>query len=257
MREKLAQIEQLKLSYGSVRAVTDVSFELYEGEILALIGPNGSGKTSTIECLEGLRKPTGGKIELFGRDPHRNRRRIYEKIGIQLQETEYPDNIRVRELCRLFSAFYENPVDWQVLLAQLGLSEKANRMVKKLSGGEKQRLSILLALLPRPKILILDELTTGLDPEVRRGMWESLKEIRRRGTTILMVSHYMDEVEYLADRLVYLEKGCSRFVGSQEQFRQFVRSKAPTTEWKESLSLEEVYLLISPKSKALEWEGIL
>ena len=105
MREKLAQIEQLKLSYGSVRAVSDVSFELYEGEILALIGPNGSGKTSTVECLEGLRKPTGGKIELFGRDPHRNRRQIYEKIGIQLQETEYPDNIRVRELCRLFSAF--------------------------------------------------------------------------------------------------------------------------------------------------------
>ena len=111
MREKLAQIERLKMRYGTVNAVTDVSFELYEGEILALIGPNGSGKTSTVECLEGLRKPTGGKIELLGCNPHENRRQIYKEIGIQLQETEYPDNIRVKELCRLFSAFYDRPVN--------------------------------------------------------------------------------------------------------------------------------------------------
>lgn len=257
MREKLAQIERLKMRYGTVNAVTDVSFELYEGEILALIGPNGSGKTSTVECLEGLRKPTGGKIELLGCDPHENRRQIYKEIGIQLQETEYPDNIRVKELCRLFSAFYDRPVNWQALLEQLGLSEKANRIVKKLSGGEKQRLSILLALLPHPKILILDELTTGLDPEVRQGMWESLKQIRQSGTTILLVSHYLDEVEYLADRLVYLESGRSRFVGSLDEFRNFVRSKVPAEDWKESLTLEQVYLLISPKTEILRWEGIL
>lgn len=257
MREKLAQIEQLKLNYGTVKAVRDVSFELYKGEILALIGPNGSGKTSTVECLEGLRRPSGGKIEILGCDPLTNRQQIYQQIGIQLQETDYPENIRVKELCQLFSAFYETPAHWQLLLKQLGLSEKANRMVKRLSGGEKQRLSILLALLPRPRILILDEWTTGLDPEFRRGMWESLKQIQRMGTTILLVSHYMDEVEYLADRLVYLEKGCSRFVGTQTEFRAFVKDESPAEKWTDSLSLEEVYLLICPKSEVLRWEGIL
>lgn len=257
MSETLARVERLKLTYGKVNAVADVNFELYEGEILALIGANGSGKTSTVECLEGLRKPTGGKIEVLGCDPHQSRKRIYKQIGIQLQETEYPDNIRVKELCRLFSSFYEKPVNWQLLLEQLGLSEKSNRLVRKLSGGERQRLSILLALLPHPKILILDELTTGLDPEVRRGMWESLSQIRQMGTTILLVSHYLDEVEYLADRLIYLERGCTRFAGSKEAFRQFVKEQVPEEKWKEPLSLEEVYLLIAPKTKTLSWEGIL
>ena len=157
----------------------------------------------------------------------------------------------------MFSSFYEKPVDWQLLLEQLGLSEKSNRLVRKLSGGERQRLSILLALLPHPKILILDELTTGLDPEVRRGMWESLRQIRQMGTTILLVSHYLDEVEYLADRLIYLERGCTRFAGSKEAFRQFVKGQVPEEKWKEPLSLEEVYLLIAPKTKTLSWEGIL
>lgn len=257
MRKELAQIENLHLSYGAVNAVQDVSFELYEGEILAIVGPNGSGKTSVVECLEGLRKPSGGEVKILGCDPHKHRRQIYNQIGIQLQEVEYPDGIKVKELCQLFSSFYENPVNWKLLLEQFGLSEKANRMVKKLSGGEKQRLSILLALLPRPKVLILDELTTGLDPEVRRGMWESLKQIRQAGTTILLVSHYMEEVEYLADRLIYLENGKSAFVGTQSEFRIYVKNKVPNEKWSETLSLEEVYLLMSPKTNLIRLEEIL
>ena len=257
MTDILAKVEELRLEYGTITAVKDVSFNLYQGEILAIVGANGSGKTSTVECLEGLRIPTSGKVEVFGYTPHKNRTEIYKKIGVQLQEASYPDYIRVNEVCKLFSAFYENPADWKLLLEQFGLSEKSKRMVKNLSGGEKQRLSVLLALLPRPQILILDELTTGLDPEVRRGMWESLIQIKRTGTTILLVSHYMDEVEYLADRLVYLENGCSVFAGTQAEFKMYVKSKVPSEEWRENLSLENFYLLIAPKTKLLKLEDIL
>lgn len=253
MREKIARVEHMELAYGNVYGVKDVSFELYKGEILALIGANGSGKTSTVECLEGLRKPTGGSIEILGYNPHQNRKKLYRKVGITLQEAEYPENIKVKELCKLFASFYENPANWRVLLEQFGLESKAGRKVGKLSGGEKQRLSILLAMLPRPQILILDELTTGLDPEVRRGMWESLDTIRGAGITILLVSHYMEEVEFLADRLVYLEKGKSVFVGTQNEFKEYVQNIIQNE--KEILSLEEAYLLISPKTERFNLEG--
>lgn len=257
MSTLLAKLEDVRLEYGAVTALSGVTFSLYAGEILAVIGPNGSGKTSAVECLEGLRRPTGGRVELLGRDPAPHRRALYKEVGVQLQQAEYPDSIRVSEVCRLFASFYDAPADWRALLEQFGLAEKAGRAVKKLSGGEKQRLSILLALLPRPKLLILDELTTGLDPEVRRGMWESLSQIRRRGASILLVSHYLDEVEYLADRLVYLEKGRAAFEGSQAAFRAYVKERADGGQWREGLSLEEAYLLLSPKAQPLRLEGIL
>ena len=172
MDKTLVEIDGLRLDYGAVCAVKDVSFHMKAGEILAVIGPNGSGKTSTVECVEGLRRPTSGSVQVFGVNPLKNRSQVYREMGIQLQEAEYPDKIKVKELCGLFASFYENPADWHLLLKQLGLEEKAGRTVKKLSGGEKQRLSVLLALLPRPRLLILDELTTGLDPEIRHGLWE-------------------------------------------------------------------------------------
>lgn len=257
MQKILAKIENLKLTYHSVTAVENVSFELREGEILAVVGPNGSGKTSAIECLEGLRRPTGGTVTLFGVNPYLHRRSIYEKMGVQLQDSQYPEKIKVGEVCRLFSSFYDHPADWRILLRQLGLAEKEKRLVKKLSGGEKQRLSILLALLPRPKLLVLDELTTGLDPEIRRGMWDSLLHIKKLGTAILLVSHYMNEVEYLADRMVYFNDGCSLFEGSQREFREYARQHTPASVWRENLTLEEVYLLLSPQTGTLELEGIL
>lgn len=257
MAQCLARVENLSVRYGQLEAVKGVSFELNAGEIFAVIGPNGSGKTSAVECLEGLRRPSGGSVEVFGCDPRSERTRIYEKLGVQLQTAEYPAKIRVEELCRLFSAFYREPADWRRLLSKLGLWERRRAVVKKLSGGERQRLSILLALLPKPKLLILDELTTGLDPEVRSGMWESLRRIRGAGTGVLLVSHSMEEVEALADRLLYLVRGEQRFLGTQEEFRAFARQEIPPERWSEGLSLDALYLRLSPESNILSVEDVL
>lgn len=257
MQEILAEVNNLKLNYSTSTAVQDVSFKLYRGEILAIIGPNGSGKTSVVECVEGLRRPTSGTVTVFGKNPYLHRHSLYKKTGVQLQDTQYPEKIKVGEVCRLFSSFYDHPADWKELARQLGLWEKQKRTVKKLSGGERQRLSILLALLPRPELLILDELTTGLDPEIRRGVWDSLLNIKKLGTTILLVSHYMDEVEYLADRLVYFTQGRSLFEGFQDDFREYARTQTPENLWRKNLTLEQVYLLLSPQANTLELEGIL
>lgn len=257
MPEEMVQVKNLCLSYGRVQAIKDVSFTVNAGEILAVIGQNGSGKTSTVECIEGLRKPSGGQIRVFDKDPWLHRRQVYEKMGVQLQETEYPSKIKVEELCRLFASFYHRPADWKLLLSQMNLADKKNRPVRKLSGGEKQRLSILLSLMGRPKLLILDELTTGLDPEVRQNIWQSFVNIRKSGIAIIMVSHYLDEVEALADKLVYLEKGRERFFGTQQGFREYVKGVIPQELWRDSLSLEQLYLMISPKSTGITMEGIL
>ena len=177
-------------------------------------------------------------------------------MGVQLQETEYPSKIRVEEQCRLFASFYEKPADWNLLLSQLNLDSKRKSPVSKLSGGEKQRLSILLSLIGRPKLLVLDELTTGLDPEVRQNMWSSFKDIKENGITIIMVSHYLDEVEVLADKMLYLEKGKQLFFGSQQEFRAYAESIIPKSDWNADASLEKLYLQIAPKTKGLTMGGI-
>ena len=253
----MVEVEHLALSYKNFQALWDVSFSVKAGEIVAIIGQNGSGKTSTVECIEGLRKPDCGRVEVFGKNPWSSRREIYKKMGIQLQEAEYPPKIRVAELCGLFASFYERPADWNLLLAQMGLDDKKKRMVHKLSGGEKQRLSILLALMGRPKLLVLDELTTGLDPEVRQNMWISFKEIRKSGVAMLMVSHYLDEVEALADKILYLERGRQLFFGTQQEFRKYVESRVSREMWEEDCSLEKLYFMIAPKTAGLTMEGIL
>lgn len=257
MSQIIVQVEHLHLSYKNVKAVQDVSFSIAEGQVLAVIGANGSGKTSTIECVEGLRKPDSGSVLVFGKDPMLHRGEIYKKIGIQLQETEYPAKIRVEELCRLYAGFYERPADWEGLLLQMNLAEKRKRTVSKLSGGEKQRLSVLLALMGRPKLLILDELTTGLDPEVRQNMWEMFRAIRENGVAILLVSHYLDEVEALADRMLYLEKGKQQFFGTQEEFCQWAKARIAPEQLREADTLEKLYLQIVPKTTGITMEGIL
>lgn len=257
MSQIIVHAKHLYLSYKEVKAVQDVSFTIQSGEVLAVIGSNGSGKTSTIECVEGLRKPDSGSIQVFGKDPLLHRGEIYRKIGIQLQETEYPAKIRVEELCRLYAGFYERPADWKALLSQMNLEEKKKRAVSKLSGGEKQRLSVLLALMGRPKLLILDELTTGLDPEVRQNMWETFRTIRDNGVAILLVSHYLDEVEALADRMLYLEKGKQQFFGTQEEFRAWAKTRIAPENQQENDSLEKLYLKIVPKTTGITMEGIL
>ena len=257
MSQTIVQVENLNLAYKNLRAVQSVSFSVKSGEILAVIGQNGSGKTSTVECIEGLRKPDSGLIQVFRKDPWLHRSEVYKEMGVQLQEAEYPLKIRVEELCRLFASFYERPADWNLLLAQMGLDEKRKSPIHKLSGGEKQRLSILLSLMGRPKLLILDELTTGLDPEVRRNMWISFENIREGGVAIIMVSHYLDEAEALADKILYLEKGKQKFFGTQKEFREYVKKRVPQDEWEENLSLEKLYLMIAPKTTGLTMEGIL
>lgn len=257
MSRTIVQVENLNLAYKNLRAVQSVSFSVKSGEILAVIGQNGSGKTSAVECVEGLRKPDSGLIRVFEKDPWLHRSEIYKEMGVQLQEAEYPLKIRVEELCRLFASFYEKPADWNLLLTQMGLDEKRKRPVHKLSGGEKQRLSILLSLMGRPKLLVLDELTTGLDPEVRQNMWISFENIRESGVAIIMVSHYLDEVEALADKILYLEKGKQQFFGTQQEFREYVENRIPRDRWEEDLSLEKLYLMIAPKTAGLTMEGIL
>lgn len=257
MSQAIVQVENLNLTYKSLHAVQNVSFSVKSGEIVAVIGQNGSGKTSTVECIEGLRKPDSGLIRVFGKDPWRRRSEVYKEMGVQLQEAEYPSKIRVEEQCRLFASFYERPADWNLLLTQMGLDEKRKRPIHKLSGGEKQRLSILLSLIGRPRLLMLDELTTGLDPEVRQNMWISFENIRKSGVAIIMVSHYLDEVEALADKILYLEKGKQQFFGTQQGFREYVKSRISQDEWKENFSLEKLYLMIAPKTAGLTMEGIL
>ena len=257
MPQSIVQVENLNLTYKSLHAVQNVSVSVKPGEILAIIGQNGSGKTSTVECVEGLRKPDSGFIQVFGKNPWQHRSEVYKEMGVQLQEAEYPSKIRVEEQCRLFASFYERPADWNLLLTQMGLDGKRKRPIHKLSGGEKQRLSILLSLMGRPKLLILDELTTGLDPEVRQNMWISFENIRKGGVSIIMVSHYLDEVETLADKILYLEKGRQQFFGTKKGFREYVKSRIPQNQWEENCSLEKLYLMIAPKTAGLTMEGIM
>ncbi|MDR1014781.1 MAG: ABC transporter ATP-binding protein [Coriobacteriales bacterium] len=253
MRE-LARAGGLAVRYGQTLAVDGLSFAVNEGEVLAVIGPNGSGKTSAVECLEGLRQPTRGTVHVFGLDPHAERRAIYSQLGVQLQDVSYPDKIRVGELCRLFASFYRQPADWRALLEQLDLGDKARRPVDRLSGGERQRLSVLLALLPRPRMLILDELTTGLDPEVRRSLWHSLKELRTAGLGILLVSHSMDEVEALADRVLFMLAGKALYYGELPGLRTYAQAVLPPHEYDPRMSLEDLYLSLVPKRGALTME---
>ncbi len=257
MSQTVVLVEKLNLSYKSLHAVQDVSFSVEAGEILAVIGQNGSGKTSTVECIEGLRKPDSGWIRVFGKDPWRHRGEVYREMGVQLQEAEYPLKIRVEELCRVYASFYERPADWNLLLTQMGLDHKRKTPVHKLSGGERQRLTVLLALMGLPKLLILDELTTGLDPEARQNMWISLGKIRESGVAVIMVSHYLDEVEALADKILYLERGKQQFFGTVQGFREYAKSRIPCEKRKEAISLEKLYLMIAPKTTGLTMEGIV
>ena len=256
MAETVVEVEGLHLAYRNVQAVQGVTFCVEQGEILAVIGPNGSGKTSTVECVEGLRKPDSGRISVFGKDPFQHRGEVYEKMGVQLQETAYPSKIRVEELCRLFAAFYDRPADWEALLRQMDLENKRKRWVSKLSGGEKQRLSVLLSLMGRPKLMILDELTTGLDPEVRQSMWRSFEAIRDSGVSIILVSHYLDEVEALAGRILFLEDGKQQFLGSKQEFYSYAKERISEKNWDDSDSLEKLYLKLMPKQGGISMDAI-
>jgi len=200
-------LDHLQKSYGDLRAVDGVTFEVSPGEIFGMVGPNGAGKTTTIECLEGLRRPDEGRLSVLGLDPQRQGYELRERIGVQLQESSLPDRLKVREVMSLFAAFYRRSVDSRALLDQLGLAEKSGAAFGQLSGGQKQRLFIALALINDPEIVFLDELTTGLDPQARRAMWDLVKGVRDRGKTVFLTTHYMEEAEQLCDRVAIIDHG--------------------------------------------------
>ena len=179
----------------------------HEGEIFGILGPNGAGKTTTVECIEGLREPDRGDISVLGLDPLRDRAELTQRLGVQLQESRLPDQLRVAEALELYSSFYRSPADWQELMEVLGISAKARTPFRKLSGGQQQRLSIALALVGSPRVAVLDELTTGLDPQARRDTWDLIEGVRDRGVTIVLVTHFMEEAERLCDRVALIDAG--------------------------------------------------
>ena len=201
------EVRNLRKSYGDTVAVDDVSFTVQEGEIFGILGPNGAGKTTTVECVEGLRSADRGEISVLGLDPLRDRAELTQQLGVQLQDSQLPDRLRVAEALDLYSSFYRAPADWRALMEVLGLADKARTRFKKLSGGQKQRLSIALALVGNPRVAVLDELTTGLDPQARRDTWELIEGVRDRGVTIVLVSHFMEEAERLCDRVALIDSG--------------------------------------------------
>ena len=203
----IVQVEGLHKIYGKTVAVDDVSFEVKEGEIFGMVGPNGAGKTTTIECLEGMRKPDGGTIRVLGVDPRHNSQMLRRSTGMQLQQSNLPERMKVWEALDLYASFYPKAADWKELLVQLGLEEKRNAPFAKLSGGQKQRLFIALALLPDPQLIFLDELTTGLDPQARHAIWDLVRDVRSKGKTVLLTTHFMEEAERLCDRVAILDHG--------------------------------------------------
>lgn len=204
----IIECEHLTKSYGDLIAVNEVSFSVEEGEIFGLVGPNGAGKTTLIEMIESLRTPDSGSIRVLGMDPTREADNLQERIGVQLQTTSIQPNIKVKEALNLFASFYLHPHDNpEELLKTLSLEDKANSRFKKLSGGQQQRVAIALALVNKPEVLFFDEITTGLDPQARRNMWELVENIRKEGKTVFLTTHYMEEAEKLCDRVGIIDYG--------------------------------------------------
>ena len=201
------EVTNLRKTYGDRAAVDGVSFSVEEGEIFGILGPNGAGKTTTVETIAGLRTPDSGSISVLGLDPWQDRERLHSLVGVQLQESELPERITVREALDLFASFYADPEDPRRLIGDLGLEDKRKTAYRHLSGGQKQRLSIALALVGKPKIAILDELSTGLDPQARRETWQLIESVRESGVTVVLVTHLMEEAERLADRAAVFGDG--------------------------------------------------
>ena len=200
-------VEDLYKRYGDTVAVDGASFEVATGEIYGVIGSNSSGKTTTVECAQGLRRADSGSIRVFGIDPQQDRTRLRSEVGSQLQESELPDRLRVWEALDLFASISPSSADWRELLVDWGLDDKRDSPFGSLSGGQRQRLLVALALVNRPRLVFLDEMTTGLDPAARRVAWDLIEEIRARGTTVVLVTHFMDEAERLCDRIAVFDAG--------------------------------------------------
>jgi ABC-2 type transport system ATP-binding protein len=219
------RVHSIRKTYGRTTAVDDVSFDVGRGEIFGLIGPNGAGKTTTMECVEGLRRPDRGTIEVLGLDPARDAAALQRRIGVQLQQAQLQKRITVAEAVGLWASLYPNPVDGGRLLDQLGLADKRRAWFMTLSGGQKQRLFIALALINDPEVVFLDELTTGLDPQARRTIWDLVRGIPARGKTVFLTTHLMEEAERLCDRVAIIDRGRIVDAGTPAEL---VRRHCPT-----------------------------
>jgi ABC-2 type transport system ATP-binding protein len=207
MQKKIITVQNLIKNYGSFQAVKDISFDVMEGEIFGLLGPNGAGKSTTLEIIETLRDKTSGKVFVDGLDLDKQPGEIKKIIGVQLQTSGFYPNLNLLELIKLFSGLYNRDVNAMELLKKVNLADKAKSKSKELSGGQKQRFSIATTLINNPKIVFLDEPTTGLDPQARRNLWDLIREIRNNGTTVIITTHYMDEAEQLCDRIAIMDEG--------------------------------------------------
>lgn len=215
--ETTIEVKNLCKSYTHVKAVENINFSICRGDVFGLLGANGAGKSTTIECILGTKKQDSGTVSILGMNPQKERKKLFERVGVQFQEANYQDKIKVAELCEVTASLYKNSLDYGTLLKQFGLSEKRKSLVSELSGGQKQRLFIVLALIPNPDIVFLDELTTGLDSKARRDVWKRLSALKAKGITILLASHFMDEVETLCDKIMILKRGESIFYGTVQE----------------------------------------
>jgi ABC-2 type transport system ATP-binding protein len=218
--EPIIQVEDLHKSYGDVKAVRGVSFAVEEGEVFGLLGPNGAGKTSTVEILEGLRAPDRGLVRVCGLDPEKSGAEFKERIGAVLQSTSLPDKLRVKEALELFANFYDCRADTEKLLKQFQLEEKRNTYYSHLSGGQKQRLALAMALVNDPKVVFLDEPTAGLDPQVRREIYDIIERLRQENKTVLLTTHYIEEAERLCDRVAIVDHGLIIAMGTPRELKQ-------------------------------------
>ncbi|KTD86021.1 ABC transporter ATP-binding protein [Paenibacillus etheri] len=234
-------VKDLSVRYGDKMAVQDLNFNLHEGEVIGLLGANGAGKSSSIAAILGIEKSEFQELVLLGKSPITERKEVFQKVGVQFQDTNFQDRLTLEEACIQWRALYKKPQAIQPLLQTFGLHEKKKQLVKSLSGGEKQRLAVLLALLPNPQLVFLDELTTGLDTKARKILWKQLLTMKEKGLSIVLTSHYMDEVEALCDHLIILRDGKTVASGSVQEI---IKLSGQAT-------LEDAYLYFSGEE---EWE---
>lgn len=228
-------VQNLCKAYNGKPVLKGLNLSIPSGTVFGLLGANGAGKSTAIESILGTRKADSGTVSLLGQDPGKNRRKLFERIGIQFQEGDYHQEIKVKELCEETACLYRNPADWKCLCQQFGIGDKLNAPVKSLSGGQRQRLFIVLALIPNPELVFLDELTTGLDAKARRGVWRTLESLKKQGLTIFLVSHFMDEVEALCDKICILKDGSQVFTGTVAQAKEAAGCQ----------NLEDAYFILS------------
>ncbi len=249
MADKIISVKNLEKQYGDFKAVKGISFDVYEHEIFGLLGPNGAGKSTTLEIIETLREKSGGQVTVAGFDLDKNPTDIKRIIGVQLQSSGYYPGLNLLQLINLFAGLYNEPTDAHELLKTVNLEDKAKSKYKDLSGGQKQRFSVATTLINKPRIIFLDEPTTGLDPQARRNLWELIREIRKRGTTVIMTTHYMDEAEYLCDRIAIIDAGTIVALDTPDRLiDQLVESGFERPKEVKKANLEDVFIHLTGKT---------